>query len=70
MWDFRFRSRVLGAGAAVWGFRCSYVAFRMQVQLCEVLGADRGKLQPNRKRQPKNQFKILSLSVNHYCHVG
>ena len=33
----------LGAGAAVWRFwsRCSCVGFRMQVQLCGVLGVDR-----------------------------
>ena len=40
MWDFRCRCRVLGA--AVWGFRCSCEAFKMQVQLCGVLGADAG----------------------------
>ena len=40
MWDFRCRCRVLNAGAAVWGFRCSCVAFLEQMQLGGVLGAD------------------------------
>ena len=40
MWDFRCRCRVSNAGAAVWGFRCSCVAFLEQMQLGGVLGAD------------------------------
>ena len=40
MWDFRCGCRVLNAGAAVCGFRCSCAAFFEQMQLGGVLGAD------------------------------
>ena len=52
-WGFRCSCvGFLGAGAAVWRFwsRCSCVGFRMQVQLCGVLGADRAAVWGFRSR--------------------